>query len=217
MIKLTSLIRVVLLLFFIFAGISLVFSQDKEKSIESKGDMKAYQEIHQKRITELTGLVDESLKKIAPFIPKLEQKYPDKKIHYYINQYPFSNPDKKYWKKREEAVLTIEGGKIKSIQFIVEDRQDYGGNGFQKTFIYDNTPADASLDDLVVDFKDFILPQDNYKLKVGEITDLRSKVMVLELFFGYYARLARSIENDYYSFLIQQANLHQKMLGTVIY
>lgn len=195
------------------SGLNSVYGQQ----FRSKTDLAAYKEIHEKRIASISQYISEGISRLSPLVKFLTKKYPNKKISYVINQYPFENPNRKYWRQRQKAILEISSEHITKVEFIIENTQKYIGNQFQRTYIYDNSPRDSKFEDVRIRYKDYVMPQNDYEQKIGEITDLETKVVVMERILEIYKNLIKAVENDYYFYLRTLKINQKKMIGIGAY
>lgn len=202
-------------LIFIFF-LSVDVSSQSGNDLKSRGEKNAYDKLYTDRIQGLSDMIQSEIKALEKYFPTLQEKYKDSKAHYYTNQYPFANPNAKYWTKKEEAFLTFQGGSLVRIEFIISEQKEFGGEGFQKTFITDPSPLDNKLEDIEIKFVDYIIRQNSYTQKLGDIKDLESRAQVLSYLYDYYNHLSKSIEKDYFRYKQSLRDRQRKMLGNIL-
>jgi hypothetical protein len=115
------------------------------------------------------------------------------------------------------AEVEVNGDAISKVNFIIENVQVSRGSQFTKSFITDNSPLDKNFEDLRIKYVDFIMPNNNYEQNISDITDMETKVFVMEQILGYYKNLVKAIENNYYYFQSMEKINQQKMIGIDAY
>ncbi len=202
----------------IFSLGMLVYAEEKNNpQYLSKEEKNAHIQIHKDKIKNISANIAQEMEKMKIFLPILKKKYKDQKLHYYVNQYPFCNPEQKYWTKRQEAIVTITDKDITEIQFVIEEKQNKHGYGFKRTFITDKTPHDGNFEDILIKHVDYLMPQDSHSIIIKDITVWESKAMIYDEIHQYYRNLSKTMEKDYYYYLQQKRIQQKNILGRGYY
>lgn len=189
-------------------------SQEKSKPrFMSQEEKQAHQKLYREQIQSISKNIQENLEQIKTMLPRLIEKYPQKTMRFYINQYPFAHPDKKYWSARQEAVVQFNKDGLTKIQFIITEKQHQNGYGFKRTTITDNSPHDGNFEDITIDHKDFLIPQRSTKEQVKDISIIESKAETFQELRRYYNNLTQKITREYYSYLQQKRRTQREIMG----
>lgn len=188
--------------------------QEKNKpKYMSQKEKQAHQKIYREQIQNISQNTQKSLEQIKPMLPRLLEKYPKKTMRFYINQYPFPHPDRKYWIKKQEAIVKFNKDSLTQIRFIITEKQNSNGYGFTRTTITDNSPHDGNFEDLTIDHKDFLMPQRSTKEQIKDITIMQSKSETFVELSLYYNNLIQKITREYYFFLQKKRRKQREILG----
>jgi hypothetical protein len=191
--------------------------QAEKKNFSSRNDLEAHQAVFNKRLKMIYDYISERMTQLSPYLKVLKKSYKGDKFSLVINEYPFGNSEKKYFRQKQMAEVEVNGDAISKVNFIIENVQVSRGSQFTKSFITDNSPLDKNFEDLRIKYVDFIMPNNNYEQKISDITDMETKVFVMEQILGYYKNLIKAIENNYYYFQSMEKINQQKMIGIDAY